>query len=62
MDTTEKDDILRGYYFKEKNPPAYSGAQKLYSILQKKYPGVFSIIYIKQWLSDQDSYSLQTPR
>ena len=38
---------------------AYSGAQKLYSVLEKKYPGVFTITYIKQWLSDQDSYSLQ---
>ena len=62
MDTKEKDDILQQYYFKENNPAAFSGAQKLYSVLEKKYPGVFTIRYIKQWLSNQDAYSLQKPR
>lgn len=62
MDNQEKEAILKRYYFKEKNPAAFSGAQRLYSVLRNKYPGVFSITYIKQWLSDQDSYSLQTPR
>ena len=58
MDNQEKEAILKRYYFKEKNPAAFSGAQKLYSVLRNKYPGVFSITYIKQWLSDQDAYSL----
>ena len=62
MDTVEKDDVLRRYYFKENNPAAYSGAQKLYSVLKKKYPGEFTITYIKQWLNNQAAYSLQKPR
>ena len=62
MDHKEKDDILQQYYFNGRNPSAYSGAQKLYSALQKKYPDVFTITYIKQWLSNQDAYSLQKSR
>ena len=62
MDNKEKDDILRQYYFNGRNPSAYSGVQKLYSVLQKKYPGVCTITYIKQWLSNQDAYSLQKSR
>ena len=62
MDNKEKDDILRQYYFNGINPSAYSGAQKLYSVLKKKYPDVFTITYIKQWLSNQDAYSLQKSR
>ena len=62
MDNKEKDDILRQYYFNGINPSAYSGAQKLYSVLKKKYPDVLTITYIKQWLSNQDAYSLQKSR
>ena len=62
MDNQEKEDILRGYYFNDKNPAAYAGAQKLYSVLNKKYPGLFTITYLKKWLSDQDAYSLQKAR
>lgn len=62
MDTREKDEILRGYYFNENNPAAYSGAQKLYEVLHKNYPGEFTIAFIKQWLSNQDAYALQKPR
>ena len=62
MDNKEKEDILQRYYFKDNNTAAYSGAQKLYSVLEKKFPGVFTVTYIKQWLSNQDAYSLQKPR
>ena len=62
MDHKEKDDILQQYYFNGRNPSAYSGAQKRFSVLEKKYPGVFTITYIKQWLSNQDAYSLQKSR
>ena len=55
MDNKEKDAILRQYYFNGRNLSAYSGAQKLYSILKKKYSDVFIITYIKQWLSNQDA-------
>ena len=59
MDNKEKEDILPRYYFQDNNPAAFAGPQKLYSVLEKKYPGVFSIAYLRQWLSDQDAYSLQ---
>ncbi|MCG8031750.1 MAG: hypothetical protein JAZ03_06205 [Candidatus Thiodiazotropha taylori] len=62
MDNKEKEEILQRYYFKGRNPSAYSGAQKLHRVLEKKYPGEFTITYIKQWLSNQDAYSLQKSR
>ncbi|XP_052768010.1 uncharacterized protein LOC128230882 [Mya arenaria] len=62
MDNKEKEDILERYYFDEKNPAAYAGAQKLFRVLDDKYPGIFSVSYVKQWLNDQDAYSLQKPR
>ncbi|XP_053408185.1 uncharacterized protein LOC128559759 [Mercenaria mercenaria] len=62
MEDKKKDQILEGYYYEAKNPAAYAGAQKLFSVLQKKYPGTFTISYVKQWLNDQDAFSLQKPR
>ena len=62
MDKEEKDTILNKFYFQETNPAAYSGPQKLFQVISKKYPGVFSLAYVKQWLNDQDAYSLQKPR
>jgi hypothetical protein len=62
MDNKEKDSILEHYYFSEKNPAAYSGVQKLFRVINKKYPGLYSINYIKQWLNNQDAYSLQKTR
>lgn len=35
------------------------GATKLHKILNKKYPGVFSLYFIKKLLNNQDSYALQ---
>jgi IS30 family transposase len=62
MDNEEKKNILQRFYYEEKNPAAYAGAQKLFSVLNKKYPGVYTISGIKQWINDQDAYSLQKPR
>ncbi|XP_053390201.1 uncharacterized protein LOC128553113 [Mercenaria mercenaria] len=62
MDDKEKENILEEYYFNAKNPAAYAGAQKLFQVLNKKYPGLFTITYIKRWLNNQDAYSLQKPR
>lgn len=62
MNDKEKDRILRRYYFEEKNPAAYAGPRKLFSVLNKKYPEIFTIAYIRQWLNNQDAYSLQKPR
>ena len=58
----EKEKILRRYYFDAKNPAAYAGPQKLFRVLDEKYPGQFTLDYIKQWLNDQDAYSLQKQR
>jgi hypothetical protein len=62
MDEKEKNNILQKYYFETKNPAAYAGAQKVFQVLDKKYSGVFTKAYIKQWLNDQDAYSLQKTR
>ncbi|XP_052761971.1 uncharacterized protein LOC128204608 [Mya arenaria] len=62
MDTDEKNNILEKFYFDEKNPAAYAGPQKLFRVIAKKYPGEFTLSYIKQWLGSQDAYSLQKPR
>lgn len=55
----DKDKILENYYFKVSNPAAFSGPQKLFRVLSKKYPGQFSLQYVKKWLNNQDAYSLQ---
>ncbi|MCG7879176.1 MAG: DDE-type integrase/transposase/recombinase, partial [Candidatus Thiodiazotropha endolucinida] len=55
----EKDKLLEEYYFNAINPGAFSGPQKLFRVLNKKYPGRFSFLYIKNWLNNQDAYSIQ---
>ncbi len=35
------------------------GPQTRFIALNTKYPGEFSLTFIRQWLNDQDSYSLQ---
>lgn len=60
MDVKKKDRILRKY-FNPKKPAAFSGPQRLFKVLNKSYPGMFTINEITQWLSDQDAYSLQKP-
>lgn len=59
MNKAEKERILSKYYFNTKNPGSYSSAVKLHEILTKKYPGVFSVHFIKTWLNNQDAYALQ---
>ena len=56
---TEKETILEKYYFNSSNPAAFSGPQKLYRVLKTKYPGQFSLPFIKRWLNNQDEYSIQ---
>ena len=58
MERTEKEDLLNQYYYNDKNPNAFGGAQELFRVLQKKYPGECSLHFIKKWLNNQDSYSL----
>ena len=59
MDKTQKQDILSKYYFDVRKPASFLGASKLYTVLDKKYPRVFSLHFIKKWLDKQDSYALQ---
>ena len=59
MDKTQKQDILSKYYFDVKKPASFLAASKLYTDLEKKYPRVFSLQFIKKWLDNQDSYALQ---
>ena len=58
MDNEQKETILSQYYYNTKNPSAFSGPQKLFRVLNKKYPGEFSLHFIRKWLNNQDSYSL----
>ena len=57
----DKEYILKKYYFDPNNPAAYGGPEKLLKVLQKKYPGVFTLNYISRWLRNQDTYALQKP-
>ena len=58
MERQEKEDILNHYYYNDKNPSAFGGPQKLFRVFKRKYPGQFSLHFIKKWLNNQDSYSL----
>ena len=53
-----KKQLLENYYFNAKNPGAFSSAKKLYRVLQKRYPGRYSLTYIRKWLTGVDSYSV----
>ncbi|XP_053388750.1 uncharacterized protein LOC128551851 [Mercenaria mercenaria] len=57
-----KEEELRKYYFKSKNAAAFTGPSKVFQVLNKKYPGKFSLNFIKQWINDQDAYALQKQR
>ncbi|MCG8115588.1 MAG: hypothetical protein N0E45_09500 [Candidatus Thiodiazotropha endolucinida] len=59
MKNDERKAILEKYYFSAKNPASFSSSKKLYKVLQKKYPGKFSISYLEKWLDGIDSYSIQ---
>ena len=59
MAKTKKQLLLEKYYFSVKNPASFGSAQKLYKVLQKKYPGKFSKTYIQKWLNGVDAYSVQ---
>lgn len=57
MNTQQKEDILKNYYFNSSNIASYRGSQTLYAILNKKYPGLFTKQFIRQWLDKQTSYA-----
>ena len=59
MDKKRKEKLLTQYYFNPKNAAAFSGPYKVFRVLDKRYPGKFSLNFIKRWLNSQDSYSLQ---
>ena len=51
---------LKRIYVDPKNPAAFSGPQRLYREVEKKYPGV-SMKQITDFLKSQPSYSLHAP-
>jgi hypothetical protein len=57
----DKDAILETEYFNPERPAAYAGPQKVFSVLRRKYPGLFTLEYISKWLSKQDAYAVQKP-
>lgn len=57
----DKDKFLKGYYFNPENPAAFTGPGNLFQVLDKKYPGVFTRDFIREWLNNQDAYYLQKP-
>ena len=59
MDNSKKENLLQQYYFNPKNAGAFSGPYKLFKVLDKRYPGEFNYSFIKRWLNNQDSYSIQ---
>ena len=61
MKLKDKEELLQKYYYDARNPGAFAGPQKLFRVLNRQYPGVFSLPFLKAWLNDQDAYSLQKP-
>ena len=59
MAKDERKSILEKYYYSVKKPASFGSPEKLYKVLQKKYPGKFSKDYIQKWLNGIDSYSVQ---
>ena len=59
MDENKKEKLLEKYYQTPSNPAAFSGPLKLYKSLNQKYPGKFSLQYIRKWLNNQDAYAIQ---
>ena len=53
-------DHLKNIYFKPKHPATFAGPTKLHKILKKECY-IVCVHIIRQWLQDQDSYSLQKP-
>lgn len=51
--------LLEKYYYSVKNPASFSSVQKLYRVLERKYPGKFSKTYLQKWLNGVDAYSVQ---
>ncbi|KAJ8321130.1 hypothetical protein KUTeg_001325, partial [Tegillarca granosa] len=52
-------DYLRNIWTDPKNPGAYAGPNKLYEIVRKEGKHKIGLRRIRQFLSDQDAYSLQ---
>lgn len=59
MNASEKEEVLKKFYYDAKSPASYAGAAKLFQALKKDYPHEFSLQFIQDWLGKQDSYSLQ---
>ena len=54
-------EYLSNIYYDLSHPAAYAGPNKLYQIVKKEGQFTIGLHRIKQWLQDQDAYSLQRP-
>ena len=52
-------DYLKDIYYNPKHPAAFSGPTKLHNVLKNDGRYNVGVQKIRQWLQDQDSYSLQ---
>ena len=52
-------DYLKDIYYNPKHPGAFSGPTKLHKVLKNYGRYNVGVHKIRQWLQDQDSYSLQ---
>lgn len=55
------DSILKKIYYNEKGAAAFTGPDKLYRVLKSKGVSNIGKYTIRQWLQNQDDYSLQKP-
>lgn len=58
--SSSENSLISEAYYSLKNGAAYSGVDKIYRVLKSKGYHVPKS-KIKQWLQDQDNYSLQKP-
>ena len=49
----------KDYYYNPKHPAAFSGPTKLHNVMKNDGRYDVGVHKIRQWLQDQDSYSLQ---
>lgn len=54
MTDAQKKKLVEEYYFNVSNPGAFSRPLKMFRLVNKKYPGQFTLYYVRKWLNNQD--------
>ena len=54
-------EYLESVYYNPRHPGSFSGPVKLHKVVKSEKEHVISLKNIKQWIQDQDPYSLQKP-